>query len=139
MGEQNIGNGGQKGDLQPGQGPDVDQETDEAQGLDVFEVFSQRTHSSDFMHQFSLLAPNHQMALLMAKENFLRREPFVNIWVVRRSDIYKPSAEERQAFATLDNKSYRETKGYGYLKEKWRQYKQEAFTEHKLTDHVKKG
>ena len=31
--------------------------------------------SATFQHQFSLLAPNEEMALVMAQENFMRREP----------------------------------------------------------------
>lgn len=104
----------------------------------VYEVFSQKTQTSSFVHQFSLIAPNHEMALTMAKENFLRREPCTNIWVVKRENVHSLSAEERKTLDTLDNKAYRETKGYGYLRAKWRKYKQEMFTEQKLMDHVDK-
>lgn len=38
-------------------------------------------------HQFSLLAPNHELAMIMAQENFMRREPVSDIWVVKRSDV----------------------------------------------------
>ncbi len=49
---------------------------------EVFEVFSKRTHKGDFQHQFNLLAPNHEMAFIMAQENFMRREPVVDLWIV---------------------------------------------------------
>lgn len=98
-------------------------------GMEVFEVFSQRTPTSGFVHQHSLLAPNHEMAMLMARENFLRREPCYNIWVVKRDDIFVLPPDQRPILERLDNKSYRETKGYGYLKKKWRQYDQESFEE----------
>jgi len=86
----------------------------------VFEVFSKRNHKSDFQNQFSLLAPNHEMAVVMAQENFMRREPVVDIWVVKRSDITKLKPEDKKALERLDNKEYRLTKGYGYLKKKCR-------------------
>ncbi len=100
----------------------------------VFEVFSQRNLTAGFVHQFSLLAPNHEMAMLMARENFLRREPCANIWVVKRDDIYVLPPEERSSLERIDNKSYRETKGYGYLKKRWRKYDQESYEEQHLKD-----
>ncbi|TLS38337.1 1,2-phenylacetyl-CoA epoxidase subunit PaaB [Pseudalkalibacillus caeni] len=93
-----------------------------------FEVFSKKKDTSPMQYQFSLLAPNHELALVMAKENFFRREPVADIWVVKRSDIRKLTQTEREGLKKLD-KDYRETKGYGYLKKKWRQYEQEQFTE----------
>lgn len=91
----------------------------------VFEVFSQKNQSSSFVHQFSLLAPNHEVALSMARENFLRREPCFNIWVVKREDIHTLPPEERKYLERLENKSYRETKGYGDLQAKWRHHKEQ--------------
>ncbi|MFC4769729.1 1,2-phenylacetyl-CoA epoxidase subunit PaaB [Effusibacillus consociatus] len=91
----------------------------------VFEVFSRKTPTSNFVHQFSLLAPNHEVAMSMARENFLRRESCVNLWVVKRDDIYALPPEERQYLEKLDNKSYRETKGYGDLQSKWRYHKEQ--------------
>ena len=83
-----------------------------------FEVFSKRTPNAAFTHQFSLLAPNKEMALLMAQENFMRREPVVDIWVVKRADIRGMTPDEKLMLQRLDNKDYRTTKGYGYLKKK---------------------
>jgi ring-1,2-phenylacetyl-CoA epoxidase subunit PaaB len=94
------------------------------QTFDVYEVFSQKTHTSPFAHQFSLLAPNQEVAMSMARENFLRRESVVNIWVVKRDSIYVCPPEERQYLERLDNKSYRETKGYGDLQSKWRHHRE---------------
>jgi ring-1,2-phenylacetyl-CoA epoxidase subunit PaaB len=97
-----------------------------------FEVFSKRTPSSQFQHQFSLLAPNHEIALVMAQENFMRREPVADIWIVKRSDVRGLSQEERESLKRLDNKDYRMTKGYGYLKKKWRKYEQEMLDEKEI-------
>ncbi|MBL0386538.1 1,2-phenylacetyl-CoA epoxidase subunit B [Tumebacillus sp. ITR2] len=92
-------------------------------GFDIYEVFSQRTHNSSFVHQFSLLAPNHEVAMSMARENFLRRDAVVNIWVVKRENVYVCPPEEREFLQRLDNKEYRETKGYGDLQAKWRAHR----------------
>ncbi|WP_425444111.1 1,2-phenylacetyl-CoA epoxidase subunit PaaB [Sutcliffiella horikoshii] len=83
-------------------------------------------------YQFSLLAPNKEIALVMAQENFMRREPAVDIWVVQRGDIRKMSQEERQSLQRIDNKDYRNTKGYGYLKKKWRHYEQGMLDEQEI-------
>ncbi|MBN3524814.1 1,2-phenylacetyl-CoA epoxidase subunit PaaB [Paenibacillus apiarius] len=90
----------------------------------VYEVFSQKNPASGFAHQFSLLAPNHEAALMMARENFMRREPCINIWVVNREDIHGLTPEERSSLERLDNKSYRETKGYGDVQARWRRHKE---------------
>lgn len=108
---------------------------EESEGMTVYEVFSQRKQSANFVYQYSLIAPNYEMALVMAKENFMRREPVFNIWVVKKSDIHVLPPEERD-MQLIDNKDYRETKGYNYLGSKWRKYKQEMFTEQKLLDHL---
>ncbi len=97
-----------------------------------FEVFSKRTDTSPLQYQFSLLAPNQELALVMAQENFMRREPVADIWVIKRSDIRKMSLEEKQSLKRLDNKDYRNTKGYGYLKKKWRQYEQAMLDEKEI-------
>lgn len=97
-----------------------------------FEVFSKRTDTSPFQYQFSLLAPNHELALVMAQENFMRREPVSDIWVVKTSDIRKMSPEEKLSLKRLDNKDYRNTKGYGYLRKKWRHYEQAMLDEKEI-------
>ncbi|MEH7125926.1 1,2-phenylacetyl-CoA epoxidase subunit PaaB [Bacillus sp. JJ1532] len=97
-----------------------------------FEVFSKRTDTSPLQYQFSLLAPNQELALVMAQENFMRREPVADIWVIKSSDIRKMSLEEKQTLMRLDNKDYRNTKGYGYLRKKWRQYEQAMLDEKEI-------
>ena len=79
-----------------------------------------------------LLAPNEEMALVMAQENFMRREPVSDIWVVKRAHIRGLAPEEKQILNRLDNKDYRNTKGYGYLKKKWRHYEQKMFDEKEI-------
>ncbi len=96
----------------------------------VYEVFSQKNQGASFIHQFSLLAPNAEVALAMARDNFLRREHCVNLWVVKRDDIHTLAPEERMYLERLDNKSYRETKGYGDLPSKWRHHKEEYEAKH---------
>ncbi|WP_202078440.1 1,2-phenylacetyl-CoA epoxidase subunit PaaB [Caldalkalibacillus salinus] len=98
----------------------------------VFEVFVQRDANNQFIHHGSLLAPNADVALSLAKENFTRRQSCYNLWVVERNHISQLSPEERKSLDKIEDKQYRETKGYGYLKKKWRQYEQEQLTERNL-------
>lgn len=86
----------------------------------VYEVFSKRGHKAPMQYQFSLLAPNEEMALMMAQENFMRREEVIDVWVVKRDAIRKMTSEERENWTKrLKNKDYRTTRGYGYLRKKW--------------------
>jgi ring-1,2-phenylacetyl-CoA epoxidase subunit PaaB len=88
-----------------------------------YEVFSRKKDGMPLEHRFSLLAPNAEMALILAKENFFRREPIADLWVIKRSNIRKMTQEERVSFGRLD-KDYRETKGYADLNAKWRAFKE---------------
>ena len=97
-----------------------------------YEVFSRKTSATPLQHQFSLLAPNDEMALVMAKENFMRREAINDLWVVKREDITKVTEQDKAMLKRMDNKQYRETKGYGYLKKKWRKYEQEILDEKEI-------
>ena len=61
-----------------------------------FVVFSRKTPVSPCQEQFTLLAPNHEIALVMAQENFMRGEKVCDIWVVKRSDIRAMTPESTQ-------------------------------------------
>ncbi|WP_054948839.1 phenylacetate-CoA oxygenase [Numidum massiliense] len=86
---------------------------------EVFEVFARREPTAPMRHYFSLLAPNHDMAVVMAKENFFRREKIFDIWVVKRRDIRMLTEEERHMLPRLD-KRYREAGGYSGHAKRWR-------------------
>lgn len=99
----------------------------------TYEVFSRKNDKSHAQHQFSLLAPNEEIALAMAQENFMRREDVIDVWVVARDNIRKMTSEERKQWTKrLDNKDYRNTKGYGYLRKKWREKEQEMLDEKEI-------
>ncbi|BBW96390.1 1,2-phenylacetyl-CoA epoxidase subunit PaaB [Geobacillus icigianus] len=98
----------------------------------VFEVFSRKAPDAPMQHQFSLLAPNEEIALVMAQENFMRREPVADLWVVKRDYIRRMSEDEKAALKRLDNKDYRLTRGYGDLKKRWRKYEQQALDEKEI-------
>ncbi|SFE71155.1 1,2-phenylacetyl-CoA epoxidase subunit PaaB [Alteribacillus iranensis] len=98
-----------------------------------YEVFSKKNDKSPVQHQFSLLAPNAEMALNIAQENFMRRENVIDVWVVPRNEIRSMTSEERKQWTKrLDNKDYRTTKGYGYLRKKWREKEQGMLDEKEI-------
>jgi ring-1,2-phenylacetyl-CoA epoxidase subunit PaaB len=98
----------------------------------IYEVFIQRDSNTPFVHQGSLLAPNEEVALFLGKENFARRQPCYNLWVAKRDHIHQLPVENRVSLDKWEDKEYRETKGYGYLRKKWRKYEQEQLTEKNL-------
>lgn len=92
---------------------------------DVYEVFARTSETGSHEHLFSLLASSPDMALSLARENFLRRCPVYSIWVVPRDQIAKSRTDDPDAFFRQP-KDYREAADYRYLADKWRQYRQEA-------------
>lgn len=97
------------------------------QGFEAYEVFAQTAQSGAFEHQFSLLAGSAEMAIALARENFLRRREIFGLWVVRRADIVAAPLDDEDLLFRLP-KSYREVDDYRYLIDKWRRYQQKAMT-----------
>jgi ring-1,2-phenylacetyl-CoA epoxidase subunit PaaB len=73
----------------------------------VFAVFRQETKSDAHVHVGDVHAPDPEMALLLAKEQFARRDPCVNLWVVRYADISATLYEDAGMFEPATDKSYR--------------------------------
>lgn len=55
--------------------------------MQVYEVFRRAGHKEPFTHCGAVIASDAEMALLMAKECFLRRREGEHLWVVDRGDI----------------------------------------------------
>jgi ring-1,2-phenylacetyl-CoA epoxidase subunit PaaB len=78
--------------------------------MDVYEVFRRSGHKDPFEHSGSVTAPDSEMALMMAKECFLRRREGEHLWVVRRSDIH--SFEDETLLEIAAEKGYRFASAY---------------------------
>lgn len=93
----------------------------------IYEVFIQRTQADHHVHVGSLVAPSPDVAIQTARENFLRREKAVNIWVVPRDQVtatpYEPDFFTRE----MDRK-YREVAGYTENGRLWRMFKEKAIS-----------
>lgn len=78
----------------------------------VFEVFHQQARGDAHVHVGSVHAPDAEMALIMAKEQFARRQACVNLWVVPAAAITATEYEDADMFLHPSDKSYRESWGY---------------------------
>jgi ring-1,2-phenylacetyl-CoA epoxidase subunit PaaB len=84
--------------------------------MEIFEVFRRTGHKEPYEHAGAVTAPDPEMALLMAKECFLRRGEGEHLWVIRRSDIHAFSGDP--ALDVVADKSYRHPSGYRDVMEK---------------------
>jgi ring-1,2-phenylacetyl-CoA epoxidase subunit PaaB len=78
--------------------------------VETYEVFRRAGHKEPFTHCGAVLAPDAEMALLLAKECFLRRREGHHLWVVRRADLHSFSDETLLEIAS--DKSYRFASDY---------------------------
>jgi len=78
----------------------------------IFEVFHQQARGEAHVHAGAIHAPDAEMALLLAKEQFARRQACVNLWVVPAEVIAATKYEDDDMFLRGTDKSYRESWGY---------------------------
>lgn len=78
----------------------------------TFEVFHQAKRGKHHQHVGSVHAPDAELALVFAKEQFGRRQHCVNMWVVRTTDVFSFAYEDEDMFETVPEKTYREASGY---------------------------
>ncbi len=78
----------------------------------TYEVFQQKKRGTHHTHVGSLHAPNNEMAILFAKEQYARRGQCVNLWVVKTADVFATSYEDEDIFSTTPEKTYREAEVY---------------------------
>ena len=80
----------------------------------TFEVFHQKKSGAQPVHVGAVHAPNHEMAFVLAKEQFGRRLPCVNLWIVKTSDIFTLGHQDADMFnaATAPEKKYRDASGF---------------------------
>ncbi|SMO92299.1 phenylacetic acid degradation protein [Melghirimyces algeriensis] len=109
-------------------------ERDHRVEYDVFEVFIQKTQADHHVHVGSVVAPSPDVALTTARENFLRREKAVNLWVVPKEAIVATSYDIPGWFAREMDRKYREVGGYSENARLWKMYREKAM---KLEDIVR--
>ncbi len=90
----------------------------------TFEVFHQRKRGEHHEHVGIVHAPDAELALVFAKEQYGRRMKCSNIWVVRSADIFSFSVDDEDMFETTPDKNYREASGFK-LRDKVNKFKKE--------------
>ncbi len=78
----------------------------------TFEVFHQSKSGAHHVHVGCVHAPNAELALLLAKEQYARRGQTVNLWVVETSNVIAMSSDDADVFATTPEKKYRDVAAY---------------------------
>ena len=78
--------------------------------MEVYEVFRRSGHKDPFEHCGAVIAPDGDMALLMAKECFVRRREGQHLWVTRRAGIH--SFKDESLLEIAADKSYRFASAY---------------------------
>ena len=73
--------------------------------MEIYEVFRRTGHKDPFEHCGSVIASDPEMALLMAKECFLRRREGQHLWVTKRTDIH--SFRDESLLEVAGDKEYR--------------------------------
>ncbi len=90
----------------------------------TFEVFQQQKSGGHHIHVGSVHAPNIEMALLFAKEQYGRRGKSTGMWVVPTNAVVTFSDDDLDMFETTPEKKYREVGAY-MVRKRVEQYKKE--------------
>jgi len=80
--------------------------------LSIFEVFHQQSRGEPHVHVGSVHASDSATALILAKEQYGRRQACVNMWVVPAEAITATAYEDADIFEHGHDTSYREAFGY---------------------------
>ncbi len=78
----------------------------------TWEVFHQTKRGDPHEHVGSVHAPDRDMALQMARDQFARRLKCSSLWVVRTTDIGMTDYQDDTFFARTTDKSYRDPKAF---------------------------
>ena len=78
----------------------------------TFEVFHQTKRGQQHVHVGIVHAPNADMALLYAKEQYARRGETSNIWVVPSSQVTATEYFDQDIFETTPEKFHRDPASY---------------------------
>jgi ring-1,2-phenylacetyl-CoA epoxidase subunit PaaB len=102
--------------------PEEFQPITEGDQFETFEVFHQAKSGKHHVHVGSVHAPNHEMALVFAKEQYGRRSTTINMWIVRSTDVFTQGSEDSDIYSTVADKAYREAKVYMKVRDKIKEF-----------------
>jgi ring-1,2-phenylacetyl-CoA epoxidase subunit PaaB len=78
----------------------------------TYEVFQQVKRGTHHQHVGNVHAPNAEMAMLFAKEQYCRRGAAVNLWVVKTADVFVTEYQDADIFESTEDKLYRDPNSY---------------------------
>lgn len=78
----------------------------------TFEVFHQEKRGQQHVHVGIVHAPNADMALLYAKEQYARRGKTCNLWVVSSNAVHATEYMDQDIFETTPEKIHRDPATY---------------------------
>lgn len=93
-------------------GEEVKVELQAPDSWQTYEVFHQKKKGVHHSHVGIVHAPNQEMALVLAKEQFSRRGQTTSLWVVKSSDIIATEIVDEDIFETTPEKLHREAGMY---------------------------
>lgn len=88
------------------------QPLDQLDQFETYEVFHQKKRGQQHTHVGIVHAPNAELAMVFAKEQYSRRGQCVNLWVVRTRDVFVTEYEDADIFETTPAKLHREAESY---------------------------
>lgn len=80
--------------------------------FETYEVFHQKKRGTQHQHVGIVHAPNHELAVMFAKEQYSRRGQCVNLWVVKTSDVFVTDYDDADIFETTPEKKHRDPESY---------------------------
>lgn len=78
----------------------------------TYEVFTQKKRGDQHQHVGIVHAPNGEMALVLAKEQYARRGYCVNLWVVNTANVFATEYADSDVFDSVPAKTHREAVDY---------------------------
>lgn len=87
----------------------------------TYEVFVQKKRGDQHVHTGIVHAPNGELALVLAKEQYARRGYCVNVWVVASVSVFATEYVDSDIFDSVPTKTHREAVDYK-VKEKINNY-----------------
>jgi ring-1,2-phenylacetyl-CoA epoxidase subunit PaaB len=79
---------------------------------DTYEVFHQTKKGDPHIHVGSVHAPDPDMALQLARDQYARRLKCSSLWVVNTRHITATDYQDEAFFAQTTDKSYRDPKAF---------------------------
>ena len=92
--------------------------------MQLYEVFTRKTHGVPHVHAGALQAPDRETAVQLAREHYGQDEACVNIWVVQRDAIVETTDLTSPINKAIAH-SYRYARDYQGVRLLWKRFQDE--------------